>query len=59
MNDQWDAYWLSKAEEHFNNGKEELALLVLLLNHKFAKENSKWPIAQPAGQPKKINTQSR
>lgn len=41
MNDQWDAYWLAKAEEHFLNGKEELALLVLLLNHKFAKENFK------------------
>ena len=38
MDDQWDAYWLAKAEEHFNNGKTELAMYVLLVNHKFAKE---------------------
>lgn len=41
MNDQWDAYWLAKAQEHFDNGKEQLAILVLLLNHKFAKEGFK------------------
>lgn len=37
MNDQWEPYWLAKAAEHFNNGKTELAMYVLLVNHKLAK----------------------
>lgn len=30
----WEQYWLTKAEEHFNNSKEELCWLVLFLNYK-------------------------
>lgn len=37
MEEQWEAYWLAKAAEHFNNGKTELAMYVLLVNHKLAK----------------------
>lgn len=37
MEEQWEAYWLEKAAEHFNNGKTELAMYVLLVNHKLAK----------------------
>lgn len=30
----WTEYWLNKAEEHFNNGKEHLSWLVLFLNYR-------------------------
>jgi hypothetical protein len=43
MADEWEPYWLAKAEEHYANGKIVLSWAVLFLNYKPANEGEvKW-----------------
>jgi len=35
MKEEWSEYWIKKAEQHYDEGKETLSWLVLFLNYKF------------------------